>query len=123
MGVRAVALVGSWARGAAGEDSDVDFVVLSEELPDGPQSGWFDGLPIASAITTRGRGALTEWRWKTSEGFEIDTCVGSTSWAATQPIDPGTRRVLTGGLQRIYDTERLLLELQNANIPAASVPD
>ena len=32
--VRALALAGSWARGAAREDSDLDLLLLSERAPD-----------------------------------------------------------------------------------------
>jgi Nucleotidyltransferase domain len=67
--IRGLALVGSWARGSARTDSDVDLVVLT-----------------------------------------------------TDPVDPGTRRVVTDGMRILHDPDGRLAALAAAATPGPRPP-
>ncbi len=38
----------------------------------------------------------------------------ATAWAGTEPVDPGTRRVVTDGVRVLHDPEQLLADLVRA---------
>jgi uncharacterized protein len=107
--VRAVALVGSYARGVARPDSDVDVVVLTTD-PDTYLDGcdWLKALPGASLLATRRWGALTERRLVLASGTEVDLGVARPSWASTSPVDIGTAHVVRDGLVAVHDPDGLL---------------
>ena len=108
----AVALVGSWARGSARDDSDVDLVVLTET--DGDE--WVPELaPGAQLIRGGDWGAVTEHRLRLPSGLEVEVGIAAPSWAATDPVDAGTRRVVADGLRAFHDPQHLLAELACAS--------
>jgi uncharacterized protein len=113
--VRAVALVGSHARGAAQPDSDVDVVVLTTD-PDMyvDDCEWINALPGATLLSTRQWGALTERRLVLASGTDVDFDVARPSWASTSPLDPGTARVVRDGLVAIHDPDGLLAHVVEA---------
>ncbi len=47
-------------------------------------------------------------------GLEIEFGIGSPTWAATDPLDPGTKRVIRDGLHILYDPDGLLTAVQAA---------
>jgi predicted nucleotidyltransferase len=111
--VRAVALIGSWARRAPRPESDVDVLLLTEE----PslyieQEDWIRQLGGIAPATTREWGAVTERRFRLPDGREVELGVGSPSWASVTPVDEGTRRVASDGLLALYDPDGLLGELR-----------
>ena len=113
--VRGLALVGSLARGDPHDGSDVDLVLLTDAPGAYLESaGWEAGLGATAILDTRGWGELTERRLLHSSGVEIDLGVVSPRWAATDPVDPGTRRVASEGLQVLYDPDDLLTRLVTA---------
>ena len=112
----AAALVGSWARGSPQDDSDVDLLLLTTD-PDvyTQHEEWVCGLaPGADLIRTQDWKAITERRLALSSGLEIEVGVGVPSWASTDPVDPGTRRVVGAGLRPLYDPTELLAALIDA---------
>lgn len=116
--ITAAALVGSWARGAARANSDVDLMFLTPnavayrasqewmteiawEVLGYRIQGWKDqsyGLVWSRHIYLEG-------------GVEIECSFGFPSWADTQPIDPGTAGVVRNGCKILYDPEDLLIKL------------
>lgn len=113
--IRALALVGSRARNAAGPDSDVDLILLT----DAPETftaddGWLAAFPGAQLVKTEAWGAVTERRVRLVSGLNIDFGVGRTSWAATDPVDAGTHRVVTDGMRILHDPDGLLARLAAA---------
>ena len=40
--------------------------------------------------------------------------IASPSWASTDPVDEGTRRVVEDGMRIVYDPDRLLVRLADA---------
>lgn len=110
--IRGLALVGSWARGTAGPDSDVDLVLLTNHrdryLDD---EDWTAALGATRVVRTEAWGQLTERRLLLENGLEVEVGITDPAWAATDPVDPGTRRVVTGGLRILHDPEGRLAAL------------
>jgi len=111
--VVAIALVGSWARDAAGPWSDLDLVVLVEDPTAYTESDdWIDELaPGAKLVRTGDWVAIVERRLLLPSGLEVEVGFGRPSWAATEPVDPGTRHVVRDGLRAVHDPRRLLAML------------
>jgi hypothetical protein len=86
--VRALALVGSQARGDAGLGSDVDFVAVVP-APEGYQAGNPLGhLPLfctAKVGPPRRWGVQVERRFLLEDGLEIDLGFVPVSWASNEP--------------------------------------
>jgi predicted nucleotidyltransferase len=108
--VRALALVGSRARGDARADSDVDLVLLTP-APGAVGDGWLAALPRAELVRSGDWGAIAERRARLPSGLEVEVGIGEPSWAATDPVDPGTRRVVADGLRIVHDPDGLLARL------------
>lgn len=106
--IRAVALVGSYARETATETSDVDLVVITEK----PQAyltntEWVRvfGRTIAQKVEDYGR--LTALRVWYESGLEIEYGFTTRDWAKI-PLDKGTKRVINGGMRVLFEKETLL---------------
>lgn len=109
--VVAVALAGSWARGDARMDSDVDLVVLTTAKDDYLEDeSWIKAFGGLRILYTQDWGSLyTERRFVLPSGLEVEFGVAPPSWAATDPPDPGTcEAVYDGGLRAVYDPEGIL---------------
>jgi nucleotidyltransferase-like protein len=107
--VFAAAMVGSWARGEARMDSDVDVVLLTEDAAAFIDSDvWAQEWGAAFIIRTQPWGVLTERRLALASGLEVDVGVVAPSWASLSPLDPGTAKVVAGGLIPLHDPHRLL---------------
>ena len=117
--VVALALVGSWARGAAREGSDVDLVVLSDDPATYTRGDdWIASLaPSATLVRSGDWGAIREQRLRLASGLELEVGVGRPSWACVCPLDAGTRRVVRDGLRVLYDPRGLLSALVAAAVP------
>lgn len=117
--LRALALVGSQARGTAGPDSDIDLILLAVDpaayradtawlhdiaWPGGPLNGWHDA----------DYGAVWSRHVTLESGHEVELSFAMPGWAATDPVDPGTRRVVGGGLTIFLDRDGALARLAAA---------
>lgn len=102
--VVAAGICGSYARGDAGPDSDIDFCIVCDDpgslLDD---RSWIDGLGPGARVA----GPVEDYSLVQS----IRVCYGTTeaefgvtdqAWMEL-PIDPGTARVMNDGLQILYD--------------------
>jgi len=112
-----VALVGSWARGTPRLDSDVDVVVLTADksryvIAD----DWMKSLFGAEAeiVRTAEWGPLTERRVRLPSGLEVEFGFAPPTWAATDPVDRGTARVVRGGCRPLVDPRSVLRRLIEA---------
>jgi uncharacterized protein len=112
--IRAVALVGSWARGTATAASDVDVVVLTDDVGAYVNSDdWVVDVlgPSAAIVRTGEWGVLTERRVRLSSGLEVEFGFAPCSWAAVEPVDPGTAGVVRDGCRPLFDPEGSLQRL------------
>jgi uncharacterized protein len=110
--VRGLALVGSWARGAAQQRSDVDLILLSDTPGNYiERDDWIGDLGGTRLLRTQRWGAITERRFSLPGGTEVDMGIGSPDWASVDPVDPGTRRVVTDGMRVLVDPGGVLRRL------------
>jgi hypothetical protein len=108
-------LVGSQAHGTARIDSDVDLVLLTTAPTHYTDSeAWARELPLPNLIRRQAWGAITERRFLTDFGLEIEIGVGTPDWANTTPVDPGTQRVITDGARILLDPHKVLARLLKA---------
>ena len=108
----AIALVGSWARSAGRPDSDVDLVVLTPQpdvLLSEDATSWFsvfgEGVEL---VRSEDFGLLQERRLRRPDGLEVEVGVGGPDWAATNPPDDGSARVVRDGMRILFDPESVL---------------
>ncbi|MEH0845233.1 nucleotidyltransferase domain-containing protein [Micromonospora sp. CPCC 205711] len=111
--VRGVLVVGSWARGAARMDSDVDILVLTDN-PHHTKVDVWTGLLSGGVVRLGDWGPLREVRVRRPSGLEVELGVVPVSWADTDPVDPGTRRVVTDGHRIVHDPAGVLASLSAA---------
>jgi len=96
-------LVGSHARGAARENSDVDLVLLSRAPQDLIRDrSWVGAFGAVASVSQEDYGRLTSVRVHYADGSEVEFGVTDTEWASL-PLDSGTRHVLIGGARLLYD--------------------
>lgn len=117
--IRAVALVGSYARGTAQADSDIDLVVLTTD-PEAfrAEAFWLDAIEWTSIgdrpvkWQDEDYGLLWSRRlWFEGKRVELEIGFAPLSWAEVSPLDPGTRRVVADGCRILHDPEGLLSRL------------
>jgi hypothetical protein len=120
--VRAVALVGSHARGTARTDSDIDLVVLATDAKRlQADTRWVTEIDWG-AIGTRPQrwrdeeyGAAWSRRiWLEPHYGQVELTFAPLSWATTDPIDEGTRRVISEGCRILHDPDALLRRICEA---------
>ncbi|MGV9942997.1 nucleotidyltransferase domain-containing protein [Streptomyces sp. NPDC003401] len=110
-----VLLVGSWARGAGRAGSDVDLVVLTAEPGRYAAEDTRVREPaLGDVVRNRTRGPLTAWWCVTACGLEVEAGTGPADRARTDPVDAGTRRVVTDGARPLHDPWGLLGALVRA---------
>lgn len=112
---RRVGLAGFWAHGDARMDSDVDMVLLTEDRAPYLEDGvWVREVGGVELVWTRRWGTAAEKRFALPSGLEVELVLAPPSWAATDPVDEGTRRVVTDGVWVLYDPKGILAKLLDA---------
>jgi hypothetical protein len=118
--IRAVALVGSRARGTARRDSDIDIALLTTD-PDSfrADTTWVTQIDW-HAIGIRPQrwqdeqyGAAWSRRVWVSD-WSVELTFASLSWANADPIDAGTLSVISGGCRILHDPYALCARLCEA---------
>ncbi len=106
--VQALALVGSYARGAATETSDVDLVLITVNPSRYLQSAeWIEQFGVIEKKQIEDYGALTSIRVWYADGREIEYGITDEKWAAI-PLDEGSRRVISDGMKVLFEREQIL---------------
>jgi hypothetical protein len=120
--IRAVALVGSHARGTARPDSDIDIMLLATN-PDAfradttwvTEIGWHAmGIRPRKWHDEEYGAAWSRRVWLTNRRVQVELTFASLSWANPDPADEGTRRVISGGCRILHDPDALLARLCKA---------
>jgi hypothetical protein len=118
--IRALALVGSWARGNPHPASDLDILLLSDSAADYRHGAWLTEVAFESAgfhlqshqaVTY---GAVWSEHLQLEPDAEVELTFARCSWANVDPIDNGTRQVVNDGLHIIFDRDRVLTKLIDA---------
>lgn len=115
--IQALALVGSYARDAARETSDVDLVLIARE-PDRylHNREWIESFGNVEKYQIEDYGPLTSVRVWYEDGREIEYGLTGENWAAV-PLDDGTRRVIEDGMQILFERGNILSRpLANLNL-------
>ena len=109
--IRAVALVGSYARGDARPDSDIDLVLLCSDPPRYLEdTRWVSTFGVATATSIEDWGRVQSVRVHYRDGNEVEFGITSTDWAASPP-DAGTVEVLRNGGRILVDRDGELTSL------------
>ena len=109
--IEAVALVGSYARDAATESSDVDLVILTSGVDRYLRDrSWVSLFGEAGECREEDYGRVTSVRVFYRGGLEVEYGFTTPYWAEV-PIDEGTLRVITDGMKVLHDPRGLLAAL------------
>lgn len=110
--ILAVALVGSYAREAATEDSDIDLVVLTDDPRRYVENtDWLKRFGSIEKQQTEDYGKVTSLRVWYVGGHEVEYGLTTADWAQL-PLDEGTQRVIEDGMRVLFEREALLANLR-----------
>lgn len=102
--IKAVFLVGSYARGEAREDSDIDFVILTENPQKYTDDAAFtQSFGAVEKVEKEDWGRVTSLRVWYRESFEVEFGFSTPDWITEEPLDLGTLRVISDGAKIIFD--------------------
>ena len=103
--VRALAIVGSVARGDARPDSDLDLVLLTDERDKYVgTTDWTADLGPVQSVALEYYGKVTSVRAFYREGLEVEFAIAPADWASA-PLDAGTEQVVRDGFIVLMDRE------------------
>ena len=112
--VKAVALVGSYARDAATDGSDVDLLILTTDLAEYINDGsWLSLFGDVAESRVEDWGKVTSLRTFYKEGLEVEYGFTTPDWASS-PMDAGSLQVVTDGMKTLFDSENILSVVQRA---------
>ena len=106
--IKAIALVGSYARGTFTASSDIDLILLANEPEEYlKNTDWVKlfGSVIKQQIEHYGK--VTSLRVWYADGREIEYGMTDPRWAKP-PLDEGTRRVIMNGMKVLFERKDLL---------------
>jgi hypothetical protein len=109
--IKSLALAGSWARGNAGPESDLDLLVLTTNPESYRQDGaWLNaiafeeaGYRIISQTSVR-YGVVRSWHYLNPDA-EVELSFAPLDWASTNPVDSGTHQVVTDAFKILIDKD------------------
>ena len=109
--ILAVALVGSYARGAATEMSDIDLVIITTH-PDSylQNTEWLWRFGTVHRQQVEDYGLLTSIRVWYSDGLEVEYGLTDRRWVA-HPLDAGTQGVIDDGMRVLFERGPVLSHL------------
>lgn len=117
--VRSAALVGSHARDAATEASDVDLMVLTTDVSKYVQKHeWITTFGDVDTYSVERWGRVTALRVFYKQAGEVEYNFSQPEWADV-PVDDGTQRVVSNGMRILFDPHAILQRLQEALATAA----
>jgi hypothetical protein len=119
--IRAVALVGSWARGNPHRGSDIDLLLLSDRTADyRRRRTWLAEIDFAGAgyrvlsSENASYGAAWSRHVTLAPATQVELTFARCSWARTDPVDQGTRSIVKDAFRAILDKDGLLATLVDA---------
>lgn len=110
--ILAVALVGSYARGDEKSDSDIDLVIITDNtkvyLDD---DRWAENFGRVTELKKEDYQLVQERRVFYDNGLEVEYGITTPEWVKIDPVEPGTRKVITDGAKILYDKSGILQNL------------
>jgi predicted nucleotidyltransferase len=114
--IKAVLLVGSYARNRQNNTSDIDLIILTEKWENYVNSSdWIGMYGEIEESQIEHYGLITSIRAFYKE-YEIEFGLGSLEWIK-EPIDQGTEKVLRDGYKIIYEKYCALKHIKEAIAP------
>ena len=110
--IHAAGLVGSYARNAAKEESDLDLIVIIS-LPNIylEHRQWTSLFGLIDRDQIENYGPCTSLRVWYADGLEVEFGFCEESWAA-MPLDRGTEQVVSGGMKVLFERRPILSTLR-----------
>lgn len=107
--VKGAAIVGSWARGSARPDSDID-VILITTRPDDllNKQEWLGEFGTAEKIEREDWGLVQSLRVFYADKQEIEFGITTEQWTSQEEIKHGTGEIILDGIVVVYDPHKLL---------------
>jgi hypothetical protein len=122
--IRAMALVGSWARGNQGQVSDIDLLLLSDRAHEYRHSQeWLTEIDFQgtgyrlNSSESANYGVAWSRHMHLLPAAEVELTFAEYCWAQTEPVDGGTRSVVKDAFQIIFDKDGILSKLVAAVMP------
>jgi predicted nucleotidyltransferase len=110
--MKAVALVGSHARDAATEGSDVDLLILTTRMDKYiRERSWVSLFGEAAECRIEDWGKVMSLRVFYRESLEVEYGFSTTDWASA-PLDAGSFRVVRDGIKILFDPHHILSAVQ-----------
>jgi uncharacterized protein len=110
--IEGVALVGSYARDAANEESDVDLMILTTEVEKYFQNqSWTLQFGEVERCKVESWGRVESLRIFYKGRMEVEYNFSLPDWASI-PFDGGTHQVVDDGMKIIYDPQGILKALR-----------
>lgn len=123
--ILALGLCGSWARGTANPDSDIDLLIVTKDKENFKKTTWIKELNFATIhdyimhYEDQKYGRVWSRHVFLESGTEIEFSFADSSWADIEPLDIGTQKVISDGYRILYDPHQILeklLEKVNSNL-------
>jgi predicted nucleotidyltransferase len=112
--IEAVVLVGSYARAAPKEDSDVDLVILTRVVDRYLRDRkWISLFGQLTECRDENYSRVTSIRSFYENGLEVEYGFTTPDWADS-PIDAGTWRVISQGMKVLHDPHGIIARMQEA---------
>lgn len=119
--IRGMALVGSWARGNPHQGSDIDLLLLSDRADEyRRRRKWLNEIDFEGAgyrvLSTENASYGVVWSQHITlvPAAKVEMTFARCSWARIDPVDVGTRSVVTDAFRVIFDKDRILAMLVEA---------
>ena len=115
--ILATGLCGSWARGTAHPDSDLDISFIVTDPAHFRNQDWLEDLEFSKIneeidqFEDKTYGVVWSRHVFLRSGSEIELSFAGLSWADTKNLDKGTRKVVTDGFKILYDPNGILKKL------------
>lgn len=115
--ILAVGLCGSWARGTAREDSDIDLSIIVTDKMHYKATEWLSRIPFEKindkivSFQDKEYGNVWSRHVLLKSNAKIEFSFADTSWADIEPLDAGTRQVVSDGYRILFDPHQILSRL------------
>ena len=110
-------MCGSWARGTASPDSDIDLSIIVEDKNHFKHSNWLENFNFHKIndkidyFTDEVYGRVWSRHVFLESKIEIEFSFADRSWADIKIIDEGTKKVVGDGYVILYDPHEILNNL------------
>ena len=113
--VLGVALVGSYARGNPHQGSDVDLVMVVENVDRYlSDDGWLRSFGRVESIDEEDYGLVQSRRVRYAGGLEVEWGLTDRKWLCTKPLDEPTAKVIAEGMRILRDPHGSVGKLHEA---------